>query len=75
MKYEGYIKRQEEVIQQFKKLEHRWVPEDFDYQGIKGFSNEVAEKLKKVRPSSYGKWEVGLRKGFDEAIISCSYHH
>ena len=47
VKYEGYIKRQEQVIEQFKKLEHRRVPENFDYQGIKGFSNEVAEKLQK----------------------------
>ena len=54
VKYEGYIKRQEQVIEQFKKLEHRRVPDNFDYQGIKGFSNEVAEKLQKVRPSSVG---------------------
>lgn len=68
VKYEGYIKRQEEVIQQFKKLEHRRVPEDFDYQGIKGFSNEVAEKLKKVRPSSIG--QASRISGVTPAAIS-----
>ena len=68
VKYEGYIKRQEEVIQQFKKLEHRKVPEDFDYQGIKGFSNEVAEKLKKVRPSSIG--QASRISGVTPAAIS-----
>jgi tRNA uridine 5-carboxymethylaminomethyl modification enzyme len=55
IKYEGYIKRQEQVIGQFKKLEHRRVPDDFNYEGIKGFSFEVVEKLKKVRPSSIGQ--------------------
>gem|GEM_PF-6690274 len=55
VKYEGSINRQEEVIKQFENLEHRRVPEDFNHQDIKGFSNEVAEKLKKVRPSSIGQ--------------------
>jgi tRNA uridine 5-carboxymethylaminomethyl modification enzyme len=68
VKYEGYIKRQEEVIQQFKKLEHRRVPEDFNYQDIKGFSNEVAEKLKKVRPSSIG--QASRISGVTPAAIS-----
>jgi tRNA uridine 5-carboxymethylaminomethyl modification enzyme len=68
VKYEGYIKRQEEVIQQFKKLEHRRVPEDFNYQDIKGFSNEVAEKLQKVRPSSIG--QASRISGVTPAAIS-----
>ena len=68
VKYEGYIKRQQEVIEQFKKLEHRRVPEDFNYQDIKGFSNEVAEKLKKVRPSSIG--QASRISGVTPAAIS-----
>jgi len=68
VKYEGYIKRQKEVIEQFKKLEHRRVPEDFNYQDIKGFSNEVAEKLKKVRPSSIG--QASRISGVTPAAIS-----
>ncbi len=68
IKYEGYIKRQEQVIEQFKKLEHRRVPDNFDYQGIKGFSNEVAEKLKKVRPSSIG--QASRISGVTPAAIS-----
>ena len=55
VKYEGYIKRQEQEIAKFKKLENRRIPMDFDYDVIKGFSNEVAEKLKKVKPSSVGQ--------------------
>ena len=68
VKYEGYIKRQEQVIEQFKKLEHRRVPDNFDYQGIKGFSNEVAEKLQKVRPSSIG--QASRISGVTPAAIS-----
>jgi len=68
VKYEGYIKRQEQVIEQFKKLEHRRVPENFDYQGIKGFSNEVTEKLQKVRPSSVG--QASRISGITPAAIS-----
>ena len=68
VKYEGYIKRQEQVIEQFKKLENRRVPENFDYQGIKGFSNEVAEKLQKVRPSSIG--QASRISGVTPAAIS-----
>ena len=68
VKYEGYIKRQEQVIEQFKKLEHRRVPDNFDYQGIKGFSNEVAEKLQKGRPSSVG--QASRISGVTPAAIS-----
>ncbi len=55
VKYEGYIKRQEQVIEQFKRMENRRVPNGFNYQGIKGFSKEVVEKFEKVRPSSVGQ--------------------
>lgn len=68
IKYEGYIKRQEQLIGQFKKLEHRHVPDNFNYDGIKGFSNEVVEKLKKVRPSSIG--QASRISGMTPAAIS-----
>ena len=55
VKYEGYIKRQEQMIGQFKKLEHKKVPADFPYEGIRGFSREVVEKFMKIRPSSVGQ--------------------
>lgn len=68
IKYEGYIKRQEQLIGQFKKLEHRHVPDNFNYDDIKGFSNEVVEKLKKVRPSSIG--QASRISGMTPAAIS-----
>ena len=55
VKYEGYIFRQEQEVAKFKKLEGRRIPLEFNYDGIKGFSHEVAEKLKKVKPSSIGQ--------------------
>lgn len=68
VKYEGYIKRQEQLIGQFKKLEHKKVPDDFPYEAIKGFSHEVMEKLKKVRPSSIG--QASRISGVTPAAIS-----
>ncbi|MGD9852025.1 MAG: tRNA uridine-5-carboxymethylaminomethyl(34) synthesis enzyme MnmG [Nitrospirales bacterium] len=68
VKYEGYIKRQEQMINQFKKLEHRKVPNDFDYESIKGFSREVVEKFVKIRPSSVG--QASRISGVTPAAIS-----
>jgi tRNA uridine 5-carboxymethylaminomethyl modification enzyme len=55
VKYEGYIKRQEEQIARFKKLERIELPEDLVYKGLPGLSNEVVEKLTKVQPRSLGQ--------------------
>lgn len=52
VKYAGYIDRQEVEIGQMKKLENTLIPEDFDYQGISGLSNEIVQKLQKVRPAT-----------------------
>lgn len=55
IKYEGYIRRQEQQVARFQKLEGRRIPENFDYDSISGFSREVRQKLKQVRPSSIGQ--------------------
>ncbi len=55
VKFNGYIVKQEEKIKQFKKVESFCIPFDFEYDGIPGFSREVVEKLKKVRPTSVGQ--------------------
>ncbi len=54
-KYEGYIRRQEELVEKFKKMEHREIPEDFDYLAIPSLSAESREKLMQVRPRSLGQ--------------------
>ncbi len=55
IKYEGYIKRQEQEVEKFRKLENRKIPEGINYQEIVGLSNEVREKLSKIRPGSLGQ--------------------
>ena len=55
IKYEGYIKLQEEQVQKFKKLESKKLPEDIDYEKIKGISLEARQKLNKFKPTSIGQ--------------------
>jgi tRNA uridine 5-carboxymethylaminomethyl modification enzyme len=55
VKYEGYLKRQEEGVRRFARMEQAAIPIDFDYAGITGLSREVREKLSDVRPQSLGQ--------------------
>ena len=55
IKYEGYIKLQEEQVEKLRKLESRLLPDDIDYSAIRGLRLEAAEKLGKVRPRSVGQ--------------------
>lgn len=52
VKYAGYIDRQAVEIGQMQKLEHTAIPDDMDYRGISGLSNEIVQKLDKVRPAT-----------------------
>lgn len=54
-KYEGYIKRQLEQVDRFRKTENVFIPEDFDYLKVNGFSTEVRDKLQKIRPQTLGQ--------------------
>lgn len=54
-KYEGYIEKQLEQVNQFKKFENKIIPEDIDYDKIKGLRIEATQKLKKIRPMSVGQ--------------------
>ena len=55
VKFEGYLRRQEEQVRQFQKSEGMSIPEDFDFSRLKALSNEGKEKLQKVRPRSIGQ--------------------
>src|SRR5574341_1555974 len=55
VKYDGYIKRQLQQVARFKKFEERRIPPAFNYDRVTGFSREVLEKLKRVRPASIGQ--------------------
>jgi tRNA uridine 5-carboxymethylaminomethyl modification enzyme len=55
LKYRGYIDRQEEDIKKLKRQEDTPLPEDFDYQQMQGLSNELKQKLQKVRPENISR--------------------
>ena len=55
IKYEGYIKLQEEQVEKFKKLENKIIPEKIRYDEIKGLRLEARQKLDKVKPISVGQ--------------------
>ena len=68
IKYSGYIKRQLQQIGRFKKLETKPIPVAFNYDETPGFSREVREKLKMVRPASIG--QASRISGVTPAAIS-----
>jgi tRNA uridine 5-carboxymethylaminomethyl modification enzyme len=55
VKYEGYLKRQDEQIRLFGRNEAMGIPDNFDYHNVKSLSNEGREKLQRVRPRSVGQ--------------------
>lgn len=55
VKYEGYLKQQQEEIEKFKKNESVLIPEDFDYKKYHGLRREAQEKLDEMRPISIGQ--------------------
>ncbi len=55
LKYEGYIKLQEEQVEKFKKLEKKLIPEGIDYEKLNGLRLEARQKLSKIQPNSVGQ--------------------
>ncbi len=55
VKYDGYIKMQENQVEKFKKMEKKILPDDLDYEEIKGISLEARQKLNKHKPHSIGQ--------------------
>lgn len=54
-KYAGYIKRQQEEVERFRRTEAVTIPLAFDYQAVHGLSAEVVEKLSRIRPLTLGQ--------------------
>jgi tRNA uridine 5-carboxymethylaminomethyl modification enzyme len=52
IKYEGYVAREEKMVKRFRRMEQMKIPSDFDWDGLKGISNEAREKFKHVCPLS-----------------------
>lgn len=55
VKYDGYIKLEQEQVNKFKKLEEKKLPDNIDYEEIKGLRLEARQKLNKVKPNSVGQ--------------------
>jgi len=68
VKYQGYIERELKEVDRFHRQEQERIAENFDYAQIPGLSNEVREKLEKVRPISIG--QAGRIPGLTPAAIS-----
>jgi len=68
VKYDGYVRRQLQQVASFKKLEERRIPATFEYDAVIGFSREVLEKLKRVRPASIG--QASRISGITPAAVS-----
>lgn len=55
IKYEGYIEKERVQIEKVRRLESRVIPPDFDWQSLRGLSNEGREKLAQIRPETVGQ--------------------
>jgi tRNA uridine 5-carboxymethylaminomethyl modification enzyme len=67
-KYEGYLLQQDRQIRRLADSEGRGIPTDFSYESIPGLSNEVRQKLTRVRPVTLG--QAGRIPGVTPAAVS-----
>ena len=68
VKYEGYINMQKKQVESFKKLEKELLPENLDYNNVKGIRLEARQKLNKYKPYSIG--QASRISGISPADIS-----
>jgi len=68
IKYAGYIRRQQEQVERFRRLEDLGIPTGFDFEAVHGLSAEVREKLKLVAPRTLG--QAGRIPGVTPAAIA-----
>lgn len=71
IKYDGYIKRQNEMVKQAKRLENLMLSADLDYGSIRGLSREEVEKLSQIQPRSLGQAQriSGVNPSAIQAIL------
>ncbi|MFP5041540.1 tRNA uridine-5-carboxymethylaminomethyl(34) synthesis enzyme MnmG [Parasediminibacterium sp. JCM 36343] len=55
IKYEQYIKREEELVQKMSHLENMVIPDSFNFDKLNAISNEALQKFKKIRPKTLGQ--------------------
>ncbi len=68
LKYDGYVKRQTETIERFRRLEDAPIPEWVDFSAVNGLSTEVKERLANLRPRSLG--QAARMPGITPAAVS-----
>ncbi|HUY17918.1 MAG TPA: tRNA uridine-5-carboxymethylaminomethyl(34) synthesis enzyme MnmG [Candidatus Binataceae bacterium] len=68
VKYDGYVRRQAESIERYRRLEDTAIPDWFDYDRVAGLSTEVRERLTSVRPGSLG--QAARMPGITPAAVS-----
>ncbi|WP_147821391.1 tRNA uridine-5-carboxymethylaminomethyl(34) synthesis enzyme MnmG [Salidesulfovibrio onnuriiensis] len=73
VRYEGYLVRQQELVERFRELENVPLPEDTDYSSIAGLTREAVEKLTSVAPMTLG--QASRISGITPAAISCLEVH
>ena len=73
LKYVGYLEKQRRQIDRLQKAEARGIPERFEYRGLPGLSNEVVEKMERVRPRTLG--QAGRVPGITPAALSILEMH
>jgi tRNA uridine 5-carboxymethylaminomethyl modification enzyme len=73
VKFKGYLDRQDEQVARFKKMESVLLPKEIDYHSLSGLSNEVVEKLTRIRPVSLG--QASRISGITPAAISVLQVH
>ena len=71
--YDGYIERELQQVEKFKKMENLKIPPGFGFQNIPGLSSEVKEKLSKIKPHSLG--QASRISGITPAAISILMIH
>lgn len=73
LKYEGYIRREQEMVDKMNRLEKVRLYEDFDYQQLNSLSSEAREKLSKIKPRTVG--QASRISGVSPADISVLLIH
>ena len=73
IKYEGYIKRDQERIAKMLRMENKEIPTDIDYNNIQGLKNEAKQKLIEVKPATIG--QASRISGVDPSDISILLVH
>jgi tRNA uridine 5-carboxymethylaminomethyl modification enzyme len=71
LKYSGYIHRQNEMVEQARRMEAMKLPDGLDYDLIRGLSREEIEKLNRIRPISLGQAQriSGVNPSAIQAIL------